>query len=328
MGPEDLAAAAILLGMTVYAALAGADFGGGVWDLLARGPLRAAQRQAIAEAMGPVWEANHVWLIFVVVLLFTCFPAAFAALCIALYVPAHAVLLGIILRGVAFAFRAHHPAQAPRWGLVFGIASLVTPPAMGMTLGALASGGLRIADGAPAWSAGATWLSPLALALGALALALCACLAAVFLAVETGGELRALFRRRAAWSLIALGAAALATLGVAALDAPHLWQGLTRSAWPLLASGAAAGGCAWWSLASGRLRQARAATVVLVACLLGGWGVAQYPYLVVPDVTLAGAAAPRATLVFVLATLPPGLALLLPSLWVLLRVFKPPRATD
>jgi len=147
----DLAAGLTLAALIAYAVLAGADFGGGIWDAFARGPRRDAQRDAIAHAMGPVWEANHVWLIFVVVLLFTCFPSAYAALGEGLFVPFHLVLLGIILRGAAFVFRAYSPRSvrrpgrpgrgARRWGAVFGAASVITPVLLGMCLGAVSAGG-------------------------------------------------------------------------------------------------------------------------------------------------------------------------------------------
>src|ERR1041384_4795250 len=101
------AAAVALLGLMAYAVLAGADFGGGVWDLFATGPRKREQREAIAHAMGPVWEANHVWLIFVIVLLFSCFPAAYVALMNRLFWPLHLALLGIMLRGASFVFRGH-----------------------------------------------------------------------------------------------------------------------------------------------------------------------------------------------------------------------------
>jgi len=182
--PADLAAGLTLAALIAYAVLEGADFGGGIWDAFARGPRRDAQRDAIAHAMGPVWEANHVWLIFVVVLLFTCFPAAYAALSEGLFIPFHLVLLGIILRGAAFVFRAYSPESvrrpgrpgrgARRWGAVFGAASVITPVLLGMCLGAVSAGGLRVVDGHAAAAGAAPWLRPLPLAMGGFALAVCA----------------------------------------------------------------------------------------------------------------------------------------------------------
>jgi cytochrome d ubiquinol oxidase subunit II len=329
LGVGALTAVALI----AYAVLAGADFCGGVWDALARGPRAAAQREAIAHGMGPVWEANHVWLIFVVVLLFTGFPAAYAALGVALFVPFHLVLLGIILRGAAFVFRAYSPESARtagpgrggrRWGIVFGAASTVTPVLLGMCLGAVSAGGIRVSpDGAVRAEGGAPWLGALPLAMGAFALAVCAYLAAVYLANETQGELREDFRGRALWAGTAVVALSVLVLPLLRERAPHLWAGLlSAKAAAIVALGAAAALLSGWALLRRGFRTARIATVVQTACLLAGWAVAQHPYVIYPDVTLHSAAAPQPTLRFVLYTLPFGLALLIPSLLYLFRVFK------
>jgi len=331
----DLAAGLALVALIAYAVLAGADFGGGIWDAFARGPRRDRQRDAIAHAMGPVWEANHVWLIFVVVLLFTCFPAGYAALSRALFTPFHLVLLGIILRGAAFVFRAYSPQsirrpgapgrQARRWGAVFGVASVITPVLLGMCLGAVSAGGVRVHDGVVALDGAAPWLRPLSLAMGGFALAVCAYLAAVYLANETQGELRADFRRRALWAGTAVVAMSVLVLPLLRARAPHLWSGLLGArAWPVVAAGVAAALLSGWALWRNRPRLARAATVAQTACLLAGWGIAQHPYLIYPDVTVRSAAAADATLRFVLWSTPFGMALLLPALWYLFRVFKGP----
>lgn len=328
---EVVIAGVALLTVIAYAVLAGADFGGGVWDLFARGPRRAAQRDAIAYAMGPVWEANHVWLIFVIVILFTAFPSAFAALSIALFIPLHLVLLGIILRGAAFVFRSYSPEGARgllregqrRWGAVFGAASVVTPVLLGMCLGAISTGGLHVRDGEVLVTGTPPWLEPLAVVIGLLALAICAYLAAVYLATEAAGELREDFRGRALLAGTVVVALSVLLLPLLVVTAPHLWGGLlSLRAIPILAVGVAAALLSGWALLQRRYRLARVASVAQVVCLLAGWGAAQYPYLIYPDVTLAAAAAGEATLRFVLYSLPPGLALLLPSLWLLFRVFK------
>src|SRR5262245_33820670 len=172
---EDLVAAAGLAGVILYGVLGGADFGGGIWDLFAGGPRRDEQRAAIARAMGPVWEANHVWLIFVIVLLFTAFPAAFAALSVRLFGRVPRVLLGVSLRGAAFVFRGPQVAHrgAGRWGTVFGVASVITPMLLGMAVGAVSAGSLRVNDGQVQVEGVSPWLAPVSLAIGALALALC-----------------------------------------------------------------------------------------------------------------------------------------------------------
>lgn len=327
----DAVAGIALAALVAYAVLAGADFGGGVWDALARGP----RRDAVAHAMGPVWEANHVWLIFVIVLLFTGFPAAYAALGEGLFIPFHLVLLGIILRGAAFVFRAYSPQSvrrpgAPgsvgrRWGAVFGAASVITPVLLGMCLGAVSAGNLRVDAGRVAITGTAPWLRPLSLAMGGFALAVCAYLAAVYLANETEGELRDDFRRRALWSGTAVVAASALMLPLMHAQAPHLWHGLLgRRAWPIVGAGVIAALLSGWALWQRRPRLARTATVVQTACLLAGWGVAQHPYLIYPDLTLRAAAASDATLRFVLWSTPAGMMLLIPSLVLLFRVFKGP----
>jgi cytochrome d ubiquinol oxidase subunit II len=313
----------------VYALFGGADFGGGVWDLLALGPRRAEQRAAISHAMGPVWEANHVWLIFLIVILFTAFPAVYAVLSVALYLPFHFVLLGIVLRGAAFVFRAYaqragvavSPA-ASAWGVTFGVASTLTPLLLGTCLGAIATGRIRVSNAEPVLQ-GAPWFTPLALIVGAIALAVCAYLAAVYLVNETQGLLQADFRKRAwiAWAAtLVLSAGALPLIRS---EAAHLWDGLTRPAVvPVVVLGLVAGGAVAFALLRGWYRLARAAAVGQVTALLAGWMMAQYPFLIYPDVTIRSAAAPPGTLRFFLVSLPLGFAILLPSLWLLLRVFK------
>jgi cytochrome d ubiquinol oxidase subunit II len=324
-GLAEAVAAAGLLCVTLYGVLAGADFGGGVWDLFAAGPRRDEQRDAIKHAMGPVWEANHVWLIFVIVLLFTAFPPAFAVLSIGLFNLFHLVLVGITLRGAMFVFRGSEVAgkQAGQWGAIFGIASAITPVLLGMAIGAVSSGSLRVIDGEVRIDGPTPWLAPVSLTIGALALAMCAYLAAVFLTNETQGELCEDFRKRALLAGTFVVALAVIVLPLLYLQTPHLWQGLlsARSA-PVVVLGLIAALTSGWALLRRRYGLARAASVAQVTFLLFGWGLAQYPYLIYPDVTLRDAAAPDATLRFVLYSLPVGGALLVPSLWLLFRVFK------
>jgi cytochrome bd ubiquinol oxidase subunit II len=319
-------AAAVTL---VYALFGGADFGGGIWDLLAFGPRRLEQRAAIAKAMGPVWEANHVWLIFLIVILFTAFPIVYTVLSVALYLPFHFVLLGIVLRGAAFVFRSYAQRSgvsvgpaATAWGVTFGVASTVTPFLLGTCLGAIATGAIRVVAEEPTLER-TPWLTPLALTFGAIALALCAYLAAIYLVNETEGPLQADFRKRAwlAWALtVVLSAGALPLIRS---EANHLWQGLTDPrAVPVVIIGLLAGLGAAIALFKGRYWLARAAAVVQVTAILSGWMLAQHPYLIYPDVTVHTGAAPPATLRFFLVSVPIGAAILLPSLWLLFRVFK------
>ncbi|MFL5803483.1 MAG: cytochrome d ubiquinol oxidase subunit II [Roseiflexaceae bacterium] len=187
LSAENVLAGVMLLALTFYALLGGADFGGGVWDLLATGPRAARQRALITDAIGPIWEANHVWLILVIVILFTAFPPAFAAIMTALHIPLTILLIGIVLRGTAFIFRTYD-AQTDdvqrRWSRVFAVASVITPIMLGICVGAIASGRIVVQDGIVTGGFVAPWLAPFPLAVGGLALALFAVLAAVYLTVE------------------------------------------------------------------------------------------------------------------------------------------------
>ena len=324
MTPADLLGGAILVALVLYALLGGADFGGGIWDLLASGPRKAGQRALIEHAIGPIWEANHVWLILVVVVLFTGFPAAFAAVSITLFVPLVVLLFGIVLRGAAFTFRTYDRPDdrvQARWGLVFSGSSVVAPFVLGVVVGALASGRLQAAAGG---SAPFAWLAPFPLSVGLFAAALFAFLAATYLAVEATGALREDFRRRALAAGVAVFLCALLSGALSWRDAPLVFQGLAQRPWSApfhLATGAAAL-AAFGLLLGGRVRSARAAAVAQVTLIVLGWGASQYPFLIVPDVTLATASAPRATQVALLWALAAGALFLFPALYVLFRIFK------
>jgi cytochrome bd ubiquinol oxidase subunit II len=275
----------MLVTLIAYALLAGADFGGGVWDLLSRGPRAAAQRQRIAEAIGPVWEANHVWLIFLVVLLFTCFPPTFAAISVMLFWPLHLVLVGIALRGASFVFRAYgstHATVQLTWSRIFGAASVVTPFLLGAALGAISTGSLRVGD-AGAFAASTAWLGPFPLMTGLLALLLCAYHAAVYLAWESEGPLREDFRRRALATWIVAGVISFALLLLGRREAPRLWSTLTTApaAWIVIGGTLLAIGSAL-ALVRRRFSAARVLAGAHSALLLVGWAVAQFPYLYLP----------------------------------------------
>jgi cytochrome d ubiquinol oxidase subunit II len=329
IGLPDVIALIMLLSLVIYVVLGGADFGGGLWDLLARGPRAEAQRRLIDQAIAPVWEANHVWLILVVVLLFSGFPRAFAAAATALHVPLSLMLLGIVLRGSAFTFRHYgQGAGARSWGRVFAGASVFTPIFLGMTLGAVSAGEIRVRGGlveggfSVYW---APWIGWFPLAVGLLTLALFAFLAAVYLCCETEeAALQDDFRRRALVAGVAVGPAALLGGLSAAGEAAHFKDALFHSSWswPLqLATGAVAIG-ALAALFWRRYPLARACAICQATLVVMGWGLAQRPYLIAPDVTIAGAAAPAITLRLLLGALVLGALVLVPSLAVLLRVFK------
>jgi cytochrome d ubiquinol oxidase subunit II len=320
-------AGAIMVALTLYALGAGADFGGGVWDLLASGPRAARQRELIAHAIGPIWEANHVWLILAVVLMFVCFPLAWAVLSTALHVPLTLMLIGIVLRGSAFTFRSYGgegDAAERRWGRVFATASIVTPVMLGICVGTVAAGLVRVAGG-HVTTGFFSWLGAFPLVVGLLALALFAFVAAVYLTNETGDDaLRADFRARALAAGVATGVLAFAALALARGVAPPMWSGLMEQRWSLVfhvLTGLAAVG-ALAALFGRRYAAARALVVAQVILVLWGWALAQFPYVVPPDLTFAGTAAPPAVLRAVLGALVVGALVLVPSLVYLFRVFK------
>ncbi|MGZ5299525.1 MAG: cytochrome d ubiquinol oxidase subunit II [Actinomycetota bacterium] len=326
---------AIGAGLTLYVLLGGADFGGGVWDLLAHGPTRDRERSLISTAIGPVWEANHVWLIFVVTALFAAFPAAFAALGIALYLPFGIVIAGIVMRGGAFAFRAYGEPDTGwqrAWTRVFGIASLVTPVVLGMSAAAIASGRIRVDGDVVHADLMGAWTGPLSWVAGLLALVMCAFLAATYLTVEAvqrdDRELEERFRRRALGAGLAAGALAGIGLLVVRADAPILWHGMLEGGWPFVALSAVGGVVAMAATYRGRERIARAGAAVAVASVVAGWGVAQWPYLIVPDLTAAEAASPKSSLGPIALGLAVGAALVGPSLLLLFRVFKASRPSS
>jgi len=332
VGLPELLGGATLGALVLYALLGGADYGGGVWDLLARGRRAEAQRDLIAHSIGPVWEANHVWLVLAVVLLFVCFPAAFARMGTELHLPLTLMLVGIVLRGSAFTFRSYDLRQDEaqrRFGRVFAIASLLTPLLLGVVLGAIASGRLWTpADPVPRSFVERfvlPWLAPFPLAVGAFALVLFAYLAAVYLTLESDArDLQEIFRRRALVSGVLAGGLALTVFLLAGSGAPTIRRGLASSpwTWPLqLATGLAALG-ALAGLAMRRFHLARLCAALQVGLILVGWGAAQYPRLIEPDLTLRGAAAPEATLRLVAWALLVGALVLVPSLLYLFKVFK------
>jgi cytochrome d ubiquinol oxidase subunit II len=292
------------MGVVAYTVLGGADFGGGVWDLFAS---NRRQRELIASTMGPVWEANHVWLVFVLIGLFSGFPLAFGQLARMLTVPLAVALLGIVMRGAAFVFRQY---GEPAWGRVFAMASVLAPASLGYCAGSLAVG--RVGGWFPVASA-------------ALALACCAYLAAVFLCreavVRAEPDLAAEFRRRALGSAVVTGVLAVGALPVLAHEAPGLVGDLLRGP---VAGSVLAGIGTIVALLRRRYRTARVFAATAVAAVVAGWGLAQYPVLVPPDLTITEAAAPAQTLPVTLGVLIVGFAVTLPAVAFLFRVFGQP----
>ena len=326
--PAFLLAVVMVMLLTAYVLLGGADYGGGVWDLLATGATAAAQRETIARAIAPVWEANHVWLIVVVTILFTAFPPAFARLSIVLHIPLALALVGIVLRGSAFIFRAYGPMSQRDmrgWEWVFAAASTITPLLLGAAVGAITEG--RIVHDATSFRELYVhpWLTPFAMATGVFALVLFSYLAAVYLTLEARDKATSdAFRRRALAAAILTGVMALVVF-LLADDVPHVRASLTNSPWAIplhLATGGAATAAFvllwmrhfWW---------ARVAAIVQVSFIVWGWALAQNPYLIRPDLTFEMAAAPRPGLILLLQILAAGAIVLLPALLYLFRLFGP-----
>ncbi len=317
------------LALIAYAVLGGADFGGGIWDFFAFGPQAERQRRLIGQALGPVWEANHVWLIFLIVGLFTAFPSAFSVLSTALIVPFTLALIGIVLRGAAFIFHAQADESGTLgkvWGRIFSSASTITPFLFGTAAAAVASGQVRVQGGRVQTDLLAGWTTPFALTIGALALTLCAVLAAVNLMIEAqnsnDAQLVEAFRRRA---MIA-GAITLVLDAVAFIlspfQAPLLWHGMLDHALSVVIATGLIGVGAAASLVVRRYRLARVLAFTVTAFIFASWGLSQFPYLIPVDVTITNAASPPATLLALLIGTSIGMALLLPSLWLLFHVFR------
>jgi cytochrome d ubiquinol oxidase subunit II len=314
--------------LVLYVLFGGADFGGGVWDLLASGPRKKEQRALIEKAIGPIWEANHVWLILVIVLLFAGFPRAFSALTTALHVPMTLFLLGVVFRGSAFTFRAYDSRgdrQQKRWGLMFSLASVLAPILLGSIVGTIASGRIRVEGGAITSGFFRPWLAAFPLAVGLYALALFAFLAATYLAAEA--EDKALsddFRARAFAAGAAVGVLAAVCFGLSLRSAPVIAGGLTDHpfTWPLHVATAASALTAFYALYRRRFSLARVAAGAQAGLIVLGWTASQYPYLVVPDITVEAAAGNPRTRTLLLVALAIGSLVLFPSLYALFRVFR------
>ncbi len=321
----DAVLALLIIGLAAYAVLGGADFGAGFWDLSAGGAHRGAGlRDAIARGMGPVWEANHVWLIFVLVLLWTGFPLAFGSLMSTLTVPLFLAALGIVLRGSAFAFRgeAGTIAQQRLFGGMFAIASVMVPFFLGAAVGGVASG--RVPVGNAAGDLVTSWANPTSVMIGLIAIATGAHLAAVYLCADARGRgddaLAGAFRARGLASGVAAGGLAIAGLVVVRSDYRPLYDGLMGDGLPLVIVSAVAGVATLGLLWTGRAWIARLTGGLAVAAVVGAWALAQDPYMLPPTLTVDDAAAAHATLVSVLVGGVVGLCVLIPSLYLLFRL--------
>jgi cytochrome bd ubiquinol oxidase subunit II len=339
----DLTVAVLVLGLVMYSVLGGADFGAGFWDLTAGGAERGARvRGMLKRSMGPVWEANHVWLIFVLVVFWTGFPAAFGPVMETLYVPLFLAAVGIIFRGSAFALRGEAAtiAEARALGATFALSSVIVPFCLGATIGALAAGQVPV-PGDPG-SPFAGWTEATAIYIGALAVAVSAYMAAVFVAADAvRAELPDLveaFRRRALGAAMVTGLMAIAGLFVLREDARELYDGLTSGlGLAVVIASALAGAVTIALLWTRRFGLARITSAAAVGAILVGLAVAISPDFLPGQLTLDQAAAPDATLVPLLGAVVIAVAVLVPALGYLFKLvlsgrldqeFHPIGATD
>jgi cytochrome bd ubiquinol oxidase subunit II len=317
----ELCLALMVAGMIAYAVLGGADFGAGFWDLTAGGAQRGgAVRGMVQRSMGPVWEANHVWLIFVLVIFWTCFPVAFASIVSTLYVPMFIATAGIIFRGTAFALRGEAATinEARVLGGLFALSSVLVPFCLGACVGAIASG--RVPVGNAAGDPLSSWLNPTGVMVGLLFVLTGAYLAAVYMAADSQRgdlvDLQRSFRGRALGAGIAAGIVAAAGLLVLRSDARELYDGLVSGGGLVCVAVSAVAGVGTLALVwRQRYAIARYSAVVAVGAVIVGWAVAQSPDLLPGELTIEQAAAPDATLVAVLVSVVFGTALLAPSMY-------------
>lgn len=328
MSRADACAGILWVGATFYALFGGADFGGGLWDLVAGGAERGERPRALIQrSLTPVWEANHVWLIFILVVLWTAFPPAFSAVMTTLYVPLSLAAIGIVLRGSGFAFRKSIEGLGGKRaaGAIFAISSLLTPFFMGAVVGAVAAGNVPAGGDGPPFS---SWLQPLPLLTGAMFVATGAYLAAVFLvgdARRAGDvEMQSYFAWRALAAAAVAGVAAAFGLVELHAEARYVFDRLVDQGLPLVILSALCGlavlailSAAASRAAALRPRLLRPLAAGAVVAVIWGWGVAQFPYLLPTSLKIGEAAAPPDTLTTVIVVFLAAAVLVLPALGLL-----------
>ncbi|MGB0101499.1 MAG: cytochrome d ubiquinol oxidase subunit II [Nocardioides sp.] len=317
-------AVVLLIALTFYAVFGGADYGAGVWDLTAGGAERGRRPRALIErAIGPVWEANHVWLIFIFVVSWTAFSEAYASIMLTLFVPLTIAALGIVVRGASFAFRKAVVSMPVRriFGGGFALSSVVVPYCLAAVAGGIASG--RVPAGGKAGDPVDSWINPTSVFAGVLAVAMVAYLAAVYLVWEARAvgdeDLAEYFRRRCVGTGAVVAVVLVIGFFVVRSDAPYVFDGLTSRALPVVIVGVLCGVGALVLLLRGAARGARLLAALAVASVVIGWGVAQWPYLLPESLTVAQAAAPEGTLAALVVTVVLGVVLVVPG-FVLLYV--------
>ena len=319
-------AAALILfaAITMYAVFGGADFGAGFWDLVAGGSKHGEKpRKVIDHSIAPVWEANHVWLIFVFVVLWTCFPEAYASITLTLFVPLTLAALGIVLRGASFAFRKAviRTRDQRNFGAAFAVSSVLVPYCLGAVVGGIASG--RVPSGGKAGDPWDSWVNPTSVLGGVLAVSMTAYLAAFLLVADarrlSDEAMVTYFRRRAVVAGVVAGLVSVAGIFVLSDDADYLFDGLTSRALPLVVLSGLSGLAALLLLVRRARRGPRLAAVGAVGSLVLAWGIAQWDYLLPTSLTVSAAAAPDGTIAAVLVATGLAVALVVPA-FVLLYV--------
>ncbi len=318
----DAVAIVLFFGITAYAIFGGADFGAGFWDLVAGGATRGQRPRALVDhSIGPVWEANHVWLIFCLVVLWTAFSEAFASITLTLFVPLTLAAFGIVLRGSSFAFRkaVFRTRDQRNFGAAFALSSVLVPYCMGAVAGAIASG--RVPAGGVAGDPWTSWVNPTSIVGGILAVTVCAYLSAVYLTWDAkrlgDAEMEAYFRHRAIGAGVVAGSVAFVGIFVFHHDSPYLFDGLTSRALPLVILSGLCGVGSLVLLVRRADHGARLLSVGAVASVVVGWGVAQWPYILPTSLKVSQAAAPDGTLEAVLVVFALAAVIILPSLALL-----------
>jgi cytochrome d ubiquinol oxidase subunit II len=313
-----LVAGLLLVAVTAYAVFGGADFGAGFWDLVAGGASRGDRpREVIDHSIGPVWEANHVWLIFCFVLLWTAFPEVYASITLTLFVPLTLAALGIVLRGSSFAFRktVFRTRDRRNFGAAFAVSSVLVPYCFGAVAGGIASG--RVPAGGRAGDPWTSWVNPTSVLGGVLAVVVVAYLAAAYLVWDARRLVDPVmveyFRRRAMGTAIVAGVASLVGVFVLRADARYLYDELTSKALPLVLLAAGCGAGSLVLLLRGGERGARLLAAGAVASVVVGWGVAQWPYLLPETLEVADAAAPDGTLAALVVAAVAALLIVVPG---------------
>ena len=329
---DVILAGALGVSILLFALAGGADFGGGFWSLFARRGERAMEQQQLIErSIGPLWEANELWVVVSAVILWSAFSPAFSAYGTALFIPFVLAIAGILLRGAFLAFRIEAQEEAPGayrfFGEIFGSMSIITPFFLGAAAGAIASGRLRLDENElPVDGYFQPWLGPFPIIVGLLGVATCVYLAAIYLTLDAADNepLQEDFRLRGLIAGVALGVLGVVAMPLTRADAPYMWDGLYPGGLGSILMVVAAMSLVASLVLLYRRRYwfARAAAILQVVAVFCAWAVAQYPYLLVPDITIQDAASPRPVLVAMSILVVFYVVVLGPSLWFLFRLFK------